>query len=34
VAVFSERRCVQQVLHASDCSDLVSDCIDTEQVSL
>jgi len=34
VAGFGERRGVQQMLHASDCSDLVPDWIDTQQLTL
>ena len=34
VARFGERRRAQQVIHASDCSDLARDCIDTQQLTL
>ena len=34
MARFGERRRAQQVIHASDCSDLARDCIDTQQSTL
>jgi hypothetical protein len=34
MARFGKRRGAQEMLHASDCSDLALDCIDTQQSTL
>jgi hypothetical protein len=34
MARLGERRRAQQVIHASDCSDLARDCIDTQWLTL